>query len=46
MEADRILIGALIFIVLIVGSNFVTYGIARGWTKTATRVGCPLCGIR
>ena len=34
MESDRILIGALIFIAIIVGSNFVIYGIARGWAKS------------
>jgi hypothetical protein len=33
MESDRILIGALIFILLIVGSNFVMYAIARGAAK-------------
>jgi hypothetical protein len=33
MDSDRILIGALIFIVLIVGSNFVMYVIARNWAK-------------
>ena len=33
MESDRILIGALIFILLVVGSNVVMYAIARGWSK-------------
>ena len=33
MESNRILIGALIFIVLIVGSNFVMFVIARNWAK-------------
>ena len=34
MESDRILIGAVIFILLIVGSNLIMYGIARGWAKS------------
>jgi hypothetical protein len=34
LDSDRILIGALIFILLVVGSNFVMYGIASGWTKS------------
>jgi len=33
MESSRIIIGALIFIVLIVGSNFVMFVIARNWAK-------------
>jgi len=33
METDRAVIGALLFIVLIVGSNFVMYAIARGAAK-------------
>jgi len=33
MESDRALNGALIFIVLIVGSNFIMYLIARNWAK-------------
>ncbi|HEU0297545.1 MAG TPA: hypothetical protein VFR47_32685 [Anaerolineales bacterium] len=33
MESDRILIGALIFILIIIGSNVVMYAIARGWAK-------------
>jgi hypothetical protein len=33
MDSDRILIGALIFILLVVGSNVVMYGIARGWAR-------------
>ena len=33
MESDRILIGALIFILIIVSSNVVVYAIARGWAK-------------
>jgi hypothetical protein len=35
MESDQILIGALIFIVLIVGSNIMMYGIARSWAKNS-----------
>ena len=33
MESDRVLIAALLFILLILGSNFVMYAIARGATK-------------
>lgn len=33
MESGNAVIGALIFIVLIVGANFLMYGIARGWAK-------------
>jgi hypothetical protein len=33
MENDRVLIGALIFILLVVGSNLIMYGIVRGATK-------------
>jgi hypothetical protein len=33
MESDRVLIGALLFILLIIGSNFVMYAIARGAAK-------------
>ncbi len=33
MESEKAIIGALIFIVLIIGANFVMYGIARGWAK-------------
>ena len=33
MESDRVLIAALLFILLIIGSNFVMYAIARGATK-------------
>lgn len=33
MEADRILIGALIFIMIVVGSNYVMYFIARSWAR-------------
>jgi len=33
METDSVLIGALIFIILILGSNFVMYVIARNWAK-------------
>jgi hypothetical protein len=34
MESDRILIGALIFILIVVGANLAMYAIARGWTKS------------
>ena len=33
MESNHAVIGALILIVLILGANFVMYGIARGWAK-------------
>ena len=33
MESNNAVIGALIFIVLIIGANFVMYAIARGATK-------------
>ena len=33
MESNKIAIAALLFIVLIVGINFVMYGIARGTAK-------------
>lgn len=33
MESNSAVIGALIFIVLIIGANFVMYAIARGATK-------------
>lgn len=33
MDSDRVLIAALIFILLIIGSNVVMYAIARGATK-------------
>ena len=33
MESDRILIGALIFILIVVGANVIMYGIVRGWAK-------------
>ena len=37
MESDRILIAALIFIVVIVGSNLLMFGIVRGWAKGDSR---------
>jgi hypothetical protein len=33
MENDRVLIGALIFLLLIVGSNLIMYGVVRGMTR-------------
>ena len=33
MESNKIAIAALLFIVLIIGSNFVIYFIARSWAK-------------
>jgi hypothetical protein len=34
MESDRVVIGALIFIVMVLGANFVLYAVARGATKS------------
>lgn len=34
MEENKILIGALIFIGMVVGANFIMYAIARGATRT------------
>ncbi len=33
MESDRVVIGALLFILLVVLSNFAMYIIARSWAK-------------
>ena len=33
MESDRVLIGALIFIGLIVGANYIMFVFARNWAK-------------
>jgi len=33
MESDSAMLAALIFILLIIGANFVMYAIARGFTK-------------
>ena len=33
MESNKLAIAALLFIVLIIGSNFVIYVIARSWAK-------------
>lgn len=33
MESGNAVVGALIFIALIVGANLVMYGIARGWAR-------------
>lgn len=33
MESGNAVIGALIFIALILGANLVMYGIARGWAR-------------
>ena len=33
MESNRILVGVLLFILLVIGSNVVIYGVARGWTR-------------
>ena len=34
MENEKAVIGALLFILLIIGANFVMYGIVRGWTRS------------
>ena len=34
MEENKVVIGALLFIILIIGANFVMYGIVRGWTRS------------
>ena len=34
MENDKAMIGALLFIALVIGANFVMYAIARGAVKT------------
>jgi hypothetical protein len=33
MESDQVILGALIFILIVVGSNALMYGIARGWAR-------------
>ena len=33
MESNKLAIAALLFIILIIGSNFVIYVIARSWAK-------------
>ena len=33
MESGNAVVGALIFIVLIIGANVLMYGVARGWAK-------------
>lgn len=33
MISDNAIVGALVFIVMILGANFLMYGIARGWSK-------------
>jgi hypothetical protein len=34
MQNDRILLAALLFILLIVGANFIMYGVVRGLTRS------------
>ena len=34
MEENKAAIGVVIFLVMVVGINFVMYGIVRGWTRT------------
>lgn len=33
MDNDRILLGALLFLLLVVGANFIMYGIVRGFAR-------------
>ena len=33
MLSENVLAGALIFLLMIVGANFIMYAIARGWSK-------------
>lgn len=33
MESNRIVLGALLFILIVVGSNFIMFFIARSWAK-------------
>ncbi len=37
MEENKAVIGALIFIVMVIGANFIMYGIARGWAKPGNK---------
>lgn len=37
MEENKAVVGALIFIVMVVGANFIMYGIARGWAKPGNK---------
>jgi hypothetical protein len=34
MDSDKAVIGALIFVALIIGANLVMYAVARGWAKS------------
>jgi hypothetical protein len=34
MDSDKAIIGALIFVALIVGANLIMYAVARGWAKS------------
>ncbi len=38
METNKAVIGALLFILLVVGANFVMYAIARGAAKSNQKV--------
>ena len=35
MLSDNALVGALLFILLILGANFLMYAVARGWAKNS-----------
>jgi hypothetical protein len=37
MDSDRILLAALIFLAVVVGSNLLMFGIVRGWAKGDSR---------
>ncbi|HSJ89678.1 MAG TPA: hypothetical protein VK909_20865 [Anaerolineales bacterium] len=34
MDSDKAIIGALIFVALIIGANLIMYAVARGWAKS------------
>jgi hypothetical protein len=37
MEENKAAIGALLFLVMILGANFLMYGIVRGWAKPGNK---------
>ena len=37
MENNGAVIGALIFIAMVLGANFLMYGIVRGWTRAGNK---------
>jgi hypothetical protein len=44
MENSRAVIGAIIFIVMILGANFIMYAIARGVTRSNTKSTLEMLG--